>query len=456
MIAIHRYCMHIAGLGLVACMVSCAGSHHADGGKLSYREAVAASQGGASALLFDAGVQPGEPDPSDFADERELKMRNGMPEFFAKAKEGKPLTIAFIGGSVTQMDNKYRNQAARYIKRLLPGNSIRFVNAGVSGSGTDLGACRLLEHVLQYRPDLIFIEFAVNGSYVPGMEGIIRKIRKQDRATGICLLYSIMSGQSELYARGTIPENIQGLEKLADHYQLPSIHMGVEPSMLEAAGKLAFKGDPLQVKDKLVFSDGIHPTEAGGYLYAGAIYRSLKKMQPAVAGVTRDLPQPLTPDNWEDAMMVGTDEVRFSDGWTATEAVTVEQLKPFASWFPTVMRSETPGASFSFAFSGTRIGVFDIGGPEVGQLDIMVDGKKLKPLNRFNSWCNNRYRGQFDFVDVGAGTHTVVCTVSPEVPDKKTILGPSKSADIIAHPDKYNHGVIYLGRILIKGKLIKN
>jgi lysophospholipase L1-like esterase len=360
-----------------------------------------------------------------------------------------------MGGSVTQMDNKYRNQAARYLQRLFPGNKIRFVNAGVSGSGTDLGACRLEEHVLQYHPDLVFVEFAVNGSYLPGMEGIIRKIRKKDSSTGICLLYSIMSGQSELYAKGEVPDNITKLETVAAYYQLPSIQMGIEPSFLEAQGKLAFKGDANVIKDRVVFSDGIHPTEAGGYIYASAIYRSLQKMKEQVVEKNGVLPAPMIADNWEDAQMLTTDQVSFSEGWSKTATANEANLKQFTPWFPFVMRSEKPGASFSFSFTGSKIGVFDIGGPEVGQLEIIVDGKKLKPLNRFNSWCNNRYRGQFDFVEVGAGTHYVMCTVSSDIPDKKLILGPSKIADITANPAKYNHGVIYLGRILIRGKLVK-
>jgi lysophospholipase L1-like esterase len=417
-------------------------------------DAVAASQAGASPLLFGPGTITNEPAPSAFTDEKELNSRAGMPDFFRKAAAGQSLTVAFIGGSVTQMENKYRNQAARYMKRLLPGNAIRFVNAGVSGSGTDLGACRIDEHVLNYQPDLVFVEFAVNGSYLPGLEGIIRKIRKKNPATDICLLYSIMSGQSELYAKGIVPDNIVRLETVAAYYQLPSIQMGIEPSFLEAQGKLAFKGDANLVKDKIVFSDGIHPTEAGGYIYASAIYRSLKKMKEVHFGQKPALPAPMIVDNWEDAQMLPVSDVKFSEGWTKMATAPDANLKQFSPWFPVVMQSEKPGASFSFSFTGTTIGFFDIGGPEVGQLDIIVDGKKLKPLNRFNGWCNNRYRGQFDFVQVGEGTHQVTCMISDDIPDKKTILGPSKIADITANPAKYNRGVIYLGRILIRGKLI--
>jgi hypothetical protein len=441
-------------LAVWSCLLSCSGTHKIPAGVKD--DAVAASQAGASPLLFEAGTVANEIAPSPFTDEKELNSRAGLPDFFRKAAAGKPLTVAFMGGSVTQMDNKYRNQAARYIKRLLPVNTIRFVNAGVSGSGTDLAACRLEEHVLKYQPDLVFVEFAVNGSYLPGLEGIIRKIRKKDPAIDICLLYSIMSGQSELYAKGKVPDNIIKLETVASYYRLPSIQMGIEPSYLEAQGKLLFKPDASAPADKPVFSDGIHPTEIGGYMYASAIYRSLQKMKPGAAGQKPALPAPMIADNWEDAQMLMPGQVTFSEGWAKTTTAQEANLKQFSPWFPTVMQAEQPGASFSFSFTGNTIGVFDIGGPEVGQLDIIVDGKQLKSLNRFNGWCNNRYRGQFDFVQVGEGTHQVTCRVSSDIPDKKTILGPAKSADIIANPSKYNHAVIYLGRILIRGTLLKS
>ena len=39
------------------------------------------------------------------------------------------------------------------------------LNAVISGTGSDLGAFRVSEQLLKYKPDLIFIEFAVNGAF---------------------------------------------------------------------------------------------------------------------------------------------------------------------------------------------------------------------------------------------------------------------------------------------------
>lgn len=432
--------------------------------------AIAASQGAASPLYFE----PGEGGPlvapiPSFDDPRELVMRDGLPHFFHKIAAGGPLTVAFIGGSVTQMDNKYRNQAARGIQDLFPHAAIRFLNAGVSGTGTDLGACRIHDQVLRHHPDLIFIEFAVNGAYTPGLEGMIRQIWRYDTATDICLLYAIYHGQTQYYQRGVPPVNVLGMDSVAAWYGLPAIHLGLEPSLLEAQGKLVFQGTTALKGDTPVFSDGIHPTEWGGYLYASAIVRSLRKLQAARKGgdAIREearrplgasssdlLPAPLIADNWEDAQMLSPNAVQFGQGWTRMDLRTDSNLRKFASWFPFVMRADSAGVRCYFDFTGTCVGLFDIGGPEAGQLDVVVDGRPLQSMNRFNHWCNNRYRGQYDLINLPAGRHHVEFIVSKDIPDKAAILGKAQSADITAHPWKYDRHVIYLGKVLIRGNIV--
>ncbi len=70
-------------------------------------------------------------------------MRNGLPNYFHKLQSGKPVTIAYIGGSITQAVYCYRTRSARFLQSMYPAIPMKAVNAGVSGTGTDLGACRL-------------------------------------------------------------------------------------------------------------------------------------------------------------------------------------------------------------------------------------------------------------------------------------------------------------------------
>lgn len=438
---------------------------------------IAASQSGASPLLFNPDdfslpvIQP-----SDFNHPQEFKIRNGLPNFFRKCASGKKVSIGYLGGSITRADNQYRIQSAKFIRSLFPDVNFSGLNAGVSGTGSDLGACRLYDQLLQYSPDLIFIEFAVNGAFAEGVEGIIRQIWKQNPQIDICLIYTITNGLGKIYGEGGVPQHIAKLDLLAEHYNIPSIHLGMEAAFLEKEDKLIWKGNSDQDKDKIVFSaDGVHPLEAGGNLYAGAIARAILKMKSQQSSRTHSLVKPLLSDNWEDAQMLDPiNSVSFHGQWERINPAVSDDLKQFAGWFPYLMKAENPGASFSFQFEGNMFGLFDIGGPEVGQLEIELDGKPLllkqintenylqstdsaalSLVNRFNRYCNNRYRGQCFFVKVLPGKHRVKMSISSEIPNKIQILGDNQKADIKEHPDKYMRTVEYIGKILVRGKIEK-
>lgn len=437
----------------------------------------AASQGGASPLFFDAAAADVPViKPLEFDNSKECIVRNGLPNFFYKAKSGKPVTMGFIGGSITQAVYGYRTRTARYIQSLYPNTPMKAINAGISGTGTDLGACRLHEQLLQYHPDIIFVEFAVNGAYREGMEGIIRQIWEFDPAIDICLLYTIHHEQHAIYTAGKVPDNILGLEELANYYRIPSIHLGIQPASMVQEGKLVWRSDSKTIPGKIVFSnDGAHPLTEGGDLYAGVIGRSMLTMQRNAFERKHVIPAPLLADNWENAHMYAPAELAaFSSGWSRINPSDSTFLKQFAPWFSYVMKTEQPGASLTFRFKGNMFGFFDIGGPEVGQLAIEVDGKpvKLSPVlagtriatitdtdgsdlvNRFGPFCNNRYRGQFECIKVAPGEHSVTIKLSPAKADKRKILGESQMADITANPAKYDRTVLYLGKLLIRGEAL--
>lgn len=449
---------------------------YADAQKLNDDERIALSRDGASALLF----RPDSPEiddiePGTFRNDGECVVRGGMPNFFAKLSDGRDLTVAYIGGSITQGDYCYRLQTSKYMQDRWKDVNFTWINAGVSGTGTELGAFRIGEQVLRLNPDLVFVEFAVNGAYAEGMEGIIRQIVRNNPGTDICLLYAIKAGQTDDYKNGTVPESVKRLEKVAEHYNLPSIHLGMEAAAMEKDGKLLWKGQ--EAEGKILFSkDGIHPLASGGNLYAAAIARGLDKMAAITGEKAHVLPEePLYGTRWDEASMYIPSEIAEYDGnWKEIRTADKASLKKFTGWFDTVLTSGRKESVLHFAFEGDMFGLFDIGGPESGQLEIMVDGElvKLKScakggfawyrandadgnylLNRFNRWCNNRYRGQYFVVEVPYGEHQITMRISSELADKRAILGNTE--DIDANPEKYGKSEIFVGRILLRGKPVK-
>ncbi len=436
---------------------------------------IAASQAGASPLFFyPESFSLPVVQPSTFHHSSEFQIRDGLPNLFRKLRSGKSVTIGYLGGSITRADEQYRVQSAKFIQSMFPETKITGINAGVSGTGTDLGACRLYQQLLKYNPDIIFVEFAVNGAFAEGMEGIIRQIWRYNPQIDICLIYTITDGVGKIYTEGKIPDHIAKLDLLARHYGIPSVHLGMEAAFLEKEGKPIWEGDADQVKDKIVFSaDGVHPLLAGGNLYAASLARALLQLKENAGTQNHRVPEPMLVDNWEDAQMIDPASALFDSHWVKINPAESADLKQFSGWFPYLLKAEEPGASFTFSFEGSMFGLFDIGGPEVGQLEIELDGEVLlmnqlnaenyigsndssavRLVNRFNRFCNNRYRGQCFFAKVRPGKHVVKVTISSQIPDKANILGENQRADINEHPEKYKCTVEYLGKILIRGRMI--
>ncbi len=437
---------------------------------------IEASQSGAMPLLFDVQSKYLVTQVDEFLSDKEFFIRDGLPNFFNKIQQKNPsLTVGFLGGSITKAEDQYRNQTLAFIQTLNPNAKLKGINAGVSGTGTELGSCRVKEQILKYNPDLVFVEFAVNGGSNQAMEGIVRQIIKHNPQTDICFIYTIAGEQYKQYAKNEIPGKIQGFEKVATHYKIPSIHLGLYPSMLEAQGKLVWK-NTADIEGKIVFSkDGTHPAKSGGDLYAQAIARAFNIFKAKSISQKHEIVNSLYSDNWEDGGMYAPSEVaNFSKGWETVNPVNFSHLKAFAPWFSTIQKTTEVNASFSFKFKGTAFGFFDVGGPEVGQVLVEIDGKcaelirkagnvsnkianetKIKCLvNRFNSNCNNRYRGQFEMYEVPDGEHEVKISLSPHQSNKFAILQGQNLSDIQQNPEKYNQQIFYLGKILLKGTFL--
>lgn len=445
---------------------------------------IAASQGGASPLIFTIPSTDPIITLHSFSDPKEYTVRGGLPNFMNKAKNNAPLKIAYLGGSITQNENRFRNQNARYIQSMFPSASITGINAGVSGTGTNLGCCRLYEHVLKYNPDMVFIEFAVNGGPDAALEGMIRQIWKYNPKIDVCILYSVMATSGLLtgtpmatYRAGGVPSNVASLEVIAAKYNVPSIHMALQPSIMEGAGTLLWKGTTAVTPGQIVFSaDGVHPAApAGGNLYAESIARAFENMKSTTADAAHSIPAAPT-DNWEDATMVAPKDIcTFSSGFSSIDPTAYSGLSTMAPWFPYIMKASTAGEYLTFSFIGSSFGFFVVGGPDAGQVEVTVDnqnvtlapilynpttmattfvtGTTVATLNQFNSSCT-AYRGQFQMINVPQGTHTVKLGVSAIIPDKKLILGTNLT-DINANPTKYDQHVLYFGRILLRGTYTK-
>lgn len=115
----------------------------------------------------------------------EFRPRAGLPNLFARLQAGGPVRIAYLGGSITAAQG-WRPKTLAWFRAQYPKAEVVEINAAISGTGSDFGACRVRGDVLAQAPDLVFLECRVNGGggfEQKSVEGIVRQIWKQSPRT---------------------------------------------------------------------------------------------------------------------------------------------------------------------------------------------------------------------------------------------------------------------------------
>lgn len=391
---------------------------------------------------------------------RELTPRSGVPNFFRKIKSGQPVKIAYFGGSITEAGGGWREQSLKGLQATYPKTAITHINAAIGGTGSDLGAFRLRQHVLAYAPDLVLVEFAVNDSgRQPAlihrtMEGIVRQIWRQFPKTDIAFVYTLTGVMAPVLEQGKFPVSATAMEKVADYYGIPSIHMGLEVVKLGQAGKLVYRGKPEAYPGKLVFSnDNVHPyPETGHRLYAEAFARAIQHLQKQDRPQTHQLSKPLNADNWERAGMIPVREVSRSAGWKELTPTTDTVARQLQNRFTYLIKATQPGAKLTIRFRGTQLGLYDVMGPGCGQYRVTVDGQPLRLYPRFDEYCTYYRSNYFLLPELPDGIHTVELTLSDEALNKAAIL--QKRGSTINDPLRYAENAGYASQVLLIGELV--
>ena len=162
--------------------------------------------GVAPALTLMTGAFAGTASSSAVAGmAQEVRVREGIGQTLAKLEAGKPVTVAYLGGSITEM-NGWRNMTTDWLRKAWPQAKVMEVHAAIGGTGSDLGVFRLGHDVLAKNPDLLFVEFATNDSGKPAEEiwrnfdGIVQQTWAKNPKTDIVFVYTITS---QMMASGT-------------------------------------------------------------------------------------------------------------------------------------------------------------------------------------------------------------------------------------------------------------
>lgn len=390
-------------------------------------------------------------------DLKEFHKRSSLPNLFQKIKTSRQVRIAYFGGSITAAESGWRDLTFDWFRLNFPQTAFYQTNAAIGGTGSNLGVFRLEQDVLKYKPDLIFIEFAVNDAQqsrekiLKSMEGIIRKCWKDNPYTDLCFVYTSVEEQVKNIAKGQMNSSVLSMEELADYYGIPSIHMGIKVARLFNENKIILSGEPAENKRTIVFTrDHTHPlSESGHPLYASVVAKYLDKMKHKTGNVKHILHKPLINDNWEKARMMNLSGTEKTGGW---EKLPYDNklVRQFAKFFPEIYKA-TPGSTLHFTFSGKVLVLYDLMGPGTGKLKVIIDGKE-RTVNRFDYYSTYYRLGMAVLADnLEDGEHAAEITVIDGDVDKKDIL-KEKVSDYMAHTEEYTETNWYVGNILVVDK----
>jgi acyl-CoA thioesterase-1 len=321
--------------------------------------------------------------------------RRGLPGIGARLTEKAPVTVAFLGGSITEGagateadTTSWRALTGKYLQERFADQDFCFINAGVGGTTSTLGAHRLQEHVMkQGRVDLLFVEFSVNDGSdreesIRGMEGIVRQCRRLSPDTDICFLYTA----AEKNLSGSHPFNIVVHEEVAEHYDLPSVNFAARVYAQVQAGAMEWTG---------LAPDGYHPNDAGHALYASFLQEYLEN---ALALDSKDLKNedilnvpPLEARNYEYASLL---DFRAADQAEGFELRELAPGDPLMNWrFGTEhLYTDSQDAAFSFTVTGQSAGLLLLYGPDSGIFEYSLNGSPYTSVNLFDEWCPMAHR----------------------------------------------------------------
>jgi hypothetical protein len=397
----------------------------------------------------------------------EFQLRGGIPNLLRKARaaDGRTIRVAYLGGSITEA-NGWRVKTLAGFKTRFPGVNWVDINAGVGGTGSDLGVFRLKKQVLDENPDLLFVEFAVNdgcnGNTQRAMEGIVRQTWAHNPEIDIIFVYTANQSLLNDVKTGTTSCVIGNMDAVANHYAIPSIHFGVEVQRLITAGEVVWKA-PATKGEEIFTYDGTHPYDFGHEVYASVVKRGFDEFVKAPVQtnpVTHMLGTPFNANHWAEAKMVPVRQDMLSGTWQMLPGGTNGNAlaKRFDRWVSHIWQTSTPGSALNLQFRGEVVGFFDIMGPEGCQIKWKVNNGNESIRVRFDYFCTTT-RTHYFFPSTGLPKdvlNSFTATLDAVGPNKRAILDEAgKAADYDANPAKYAPKVWSVGVILLVGEEVK-
>ncbi len=275
------------------------------------------------------------------------------------AEAGEKLTLAYLGGSITEGKN-YSRPFSEYIKNTFAKGSFKEVNAGLSGTSSVVGLVRSEKDICSQNPDIIVLEFSVNDHedimYKKSFESVIKKFLSLPNEPAVIVLITTSKGGYS---------SQQQMESIGKNFDVPVI------SMHNALTK-AFNSGFLKKDD--YFQDEYHPHAKGGQLMADVMAYYVR--------------QAMKTENRSDSYELPSKSVYGSEYYTCINADPSSDLQNFnsgsftrGSGYSSLPYGYTSSGGSPMTFKAKGKGliiVFKANSSNMGSINVTVNGKTTK------------------------------------------------------------------------------
>lgn len=327
-----------------------------------------------------------------------------------RGKRGEDITIAFIGGSITQGAGAVPINTKCYAWKTFEGlcslagkgvdENIHYVKAGVGGTPSELGMIRYERDVCRdgkVAPDIVIVEFSVNdeGDETKGVcyESLVRKILAAENKPAVILLFAVFANDWNLQDR---------LGVVGERYQLPMVSTRncVVEQFYQKSG-----GGRVVTKNQF-FYDCFHPTNIGHQIMADGLVYLMREVDrspmdedtldlaavPAVIGDTFE--QVWLYDRSSEAEMVKIISTGdFAETDDELQGVEMDRDLTQTKEFPYNWKHVKGAEPFVMEICCTGLVMVnkDSGALDAGCAEVFVDGEKVLFVDpKVNGWthCN--------------------------------------------------------------------
>ncbi len=339
-----------------------------------------------------------------------------LADAMVKAANGEEVTIAYIGGSITDGDSANPKATACYAylsmtwwQKTFPNATINYVNAGIGATDSYLGVHRVEGDVLVHDPDVVIVEFSVNDYRAlnkESYESLLRRILQHESNPAVISLFLTQENGSDYQNNHQV---------VAFNLSVPMISYrnAIYPAIQNGSLDWLSVGSP----------DGTHPNNGGHKVIAHFLtnfFNSVLEQIPTMEYKAYEVPtNTTTRSRYEKGQMYD------NTNYVAATNDGFDVKKIGGAQFPNGWQTTT-GGTISFEVTGTNLGIVFFGTTDgkSGKYDVFIDDELVTTIDanfvgRWGSYADYAELKKFD----EEGTHTIrLQPAADSTGDKFTIL----------------------------------